>query len=255
MDPYSPTHLAALVVLVAGLPLAVLLGRRERRRDGHRVSRAFALAIPLVFVPTQVVEVATRWDVDVSVPLHLCDLAWLAAAVALWTRDPRAVALTVLWSPLTLQAVLTPSLGEDFPELRYLAYWTLHLLILWSAAFLVARLRSPVGWREYRFVVAVTLGWAAVAGAFNAPFGTNYGYLVRKPADGSVLDLLGPWPGYLVVEAAVVLAGWALLTAALARWSGEQPDGGRDRSERTGGVGDLPCPGGRGRVGARRGAA
>jgi uncharacterized membrane protein YwaF len=83
VDPYSPSHLVALAVLVAGLPVAVLLGRRERRPGNRRLSRAFAVAIPLVFVPTQVVELATRWDLQVSVPLHLCDLAWLAATAAL----------------------------------------------------------------------------------------------------------------------------------------------------------------------------
>ena len=75
--------------------VAVLLGRRERRRGDDRVSRWFAVAIPLVFVPTQVVELATRWDLDVSVPLHLCDLAWVAAAAALWTQDRRLVTLTL----------------------------------------------------------------------------------------------------------------------------------------------------------------
>ncbi len=250
MEPYSPTHLAALAVLVAGLPVAVLLGRRERRRGDRRLSRAFAVAIPVVFVPTQVVELTTRWDLGVSVPLHLCDLAWLAAAGALWTKDRRAVALTYLWSALTLQAVLTPSLGEDFPDLRYLAYWTLHLLILWSAAFLVAGLGLAPSWRSYRFVVAVTLGWAGVAAAFNVAFGTNYGYLRAKPAGGSALDLLGPWPGYLLVEAALVLAGWALMTAALAGWSDEHSERGRDGSERTRGGGRLPGARGPGRVGA-----
>ena len=106
MEPYSPTHLAALAVLVAGLPLAVVLGRRERNRGDDRLSRGFAVAIPLVFVPTQVVELATRWDVEVSVPLHLCDLAWLAAAAALadlvdrFGRDRVSIELTCHGHPL-----------------------------------------------------------------------------------------------------------------------------------------------------------
>ncbi len=39
---------------------------------------------------------------------------------------------------------------------------------------------------------------------FNALTDTNYGYLNRKPSVSSPLDLLGPWPGYVVVEIAVI---------------------------------------------------
>jgi uncharacterized membrane protein YwaF len=29
---------------------------------------------------------------------------------------------------------------------------------------------------------------------------------------GSVLDLLGPWPWYVLAEVVIILAGWALIT-------------------------------------------
>jgi uncharacterized membrane protein YwaF len=53
--------------------------------------------------------------------------------------------------------------------------------------------------------------------------GTNYGYLNRKPAVGTVLDLVGPWPGYVVVEVVVVAGVWALMTWPWARVRGDAP--------------------------------
>lgn len=213
MDQLSTTHLVMLGLFVAGLPLAYLLGRRERRRGDRVVSRAVAVAIPLVHVPTQVYDVAFNFELGVSLPLNLSDLAWMAAAIALWTHHRYAVALTYYWGlVLTTQSIVTPSLGEAFPDVRFFAYWFIHLVVVWAAVLLVWGARVRLGWRDYRFTVAFTLVWAVAAYSFNAAAGTNYGYLQAKPSGGSALDLLGPWPWYVVAEVAILATVWALMT-------------------------------------------
>jgi hypothetical integral membrane protein (TIGR02206 family) len=153
------------------------------------------------------------YDVGTSLPLQLCDLAWVAAIVALWTRHPAATALVYYWGlTLTVQGIATPSLEQAFPDPRYFMFWGMHFLTVWAAVYLTFGLGVPVTWRGYRFAVVVTSVWAATVMTFNAVTGTNYGYLNRKPAVGTLLDLFGPWPGYVVVEIAVVVGVWALMT-------------------------------------------
>ncbi|WP_408899528.1 TIGR02206 family membrane protein [Nocardioides sp. R1-1] len=219
MEQYGTTHLVPLALFVGGLVLAVVLGRRHAAYDGPTaLSRTWAVLIPVATVPFQVVDLMFNFELGVTLPLHLCDLAWVAATWALWTHRPFPVALTFFWGlTLTVQGVLTPSLNEDLPHPRYFAFWALHLLIVLAAVYLVAGLRLVPRWRDYGAAVLTTLAWAAATYAFNLVADTNYGYLMRKPGR-SILDLLGPWPWYVVQEIAIVLAAWALMTAAAQRW-------------------------------------
>lgn len=214
MTPYGLTHVVPIGIFLVGLVAAVVIGRRHRAVDGPTAfSRAWALLIPAVTVPFQVLDAVKYFDIYITLPLHLCDLAWVAASWALWTHHRLAVALTFFWGlVLTTQAIVTPSLGQDFPEPRYFAFWTLHLLIVWAAVYLVFGLGRAPDWRDYWGTIAVTLTWAVATYGFNLVADTNYGYLMRKPGKGSILDLLGPWPWYVVAEVVIVAAVWALLT-------------------------------------------
>jgi hypothetical integral membrane protein (TIGR02206 family) len=217
---YGPSHLAALCVFAVGVVVAYRLGRRQAALDGPTtLSRVWAVLLPVATLPFLVWDLLFDYDIATTLPLHLCDLAWIAVAWALWTHRPLPVALTYFWGlTLTVQGVVTPSLNADFPHPRYLAFWALHLLIVWAAVYLVLGLRLAPRWGDYGAAVATTLAWAVSAYVFNLVADTNYGYLMRKPGR-SILDLLGPWPWYVAEEIGIVVAVWAVLTLAAQRWA------------------------------------
>ncbi len=214
-EPYGGQHLTLVALFVLGAVGLVVLGRAEASRPaGRRTSRVLAVLLCCVAVPGQAYQLTPGdFDLDTSLPLQLCDLAWVAAVVALWTRRPLAVALTYFWGlTLTAQGILTPSLAEAFPDPRFFAFWGMHLLVVWSALYLTLGLGLGPRWRDYRRSAAVTAVWAVVVYLVDVALDVNYGYLVHKPRSASLLDPLGPWPVYLLVGAAVLLAGWALMT-------------------------------------------
>jgi hypothetical integral membrane protein (TIGR02206 family) len=208
---FSPEHFGLIALFLVVFVGLVELGRR--RGDDERFRRVFAIAIPCLTVPMQLAQLMPAdFDLGTSLPLQYCDLAWAVAAYALWTRKPWAVALTFYWGlTLTIQGIITPSLGESFPDPRFFMFWGMHFLTVWAAGYLTASGNRPT-WRGYRFAVVVTLVWAVFVMVFNAVTGTNYGYLNRKPPGTSALDLLPAWPTYVAVEVLVVLAVWALMT-------------------------------------------
>jgi hypothetical integral membrane protein (TIGR02206 family) len=218
-DQFGASHLVMLAVFVLGIWPVIALGRRHRgQRSAVRVSRIYAVLIPCFTIPLQVIDfLPGNYDLQTTLPMQLCDFAWIAAVAALWTHRPTPVALTYYWGlALTTQALITPALNEDFPDPKYLAYWGTHFLIVWAAIFLTWGLGLHPTWRDYRRTVAITAAWAAAVFCFNLVVGTNYGFLNRKPTT-SILDLLGPWPLYVVVEIALVAGVWALMTWPWAR--------------------------------------
>ena len=195
-ETFGTSHLVMLAVFVVGIWPVVALGRRHRGRPSAvRVSRIYAVLIPCFTIPLQVIDfLPGNYDLQTTLPLQLCDFAWIAAVVALWTHRPTPVALTYYWGlALTTQALITPALNVDFPDPKFIAYWGMHLLIVWAAVFLTWGLGLHPTWRDYRRTVAITAAWAVTVFCVNVAIGTNYGFLNRKPAT-SILDLLGPWP-------------------------------------------------------------
>jgi len=211
---FTPEHYVLLGIFAVGCVLAALWGRSHRATDRELAARrGFAVVVAVVAVAEQAYQLTPGdFDLGTSLPLALCDLATLSAVVALWTRGPRSAAFTYyVGLTLTTQGVITPSLGQSFPDPRYLGFWALHFLVVWAAVYLTWGLGLRPTWRLYGFTVAVTASWAVVVYLVNVAAATNYGYLNAKPHSASLLDLMGPWPVYVVVEIAVVAVGWALL--------------------------------------------
>jgi hypothetical integral membrane protein (TIGR02206 family) len=200
------------VVFALGAVLLVWVGRRQSERQAFILGRTLG-AITAVIYAAILVYVMSPPTID-SVPLQLSDLATVVAACALWSRRQWAYALTYYWGlVLSTQALISPALqGPDFPSFRYLAFWSIHLLVVWAAIYLTWGRGMRPGWRDYRLAIVVTVVWATVTFTFNRIAGTDYGFLNRKPSTASLLDVLGPWPLYVFLASALVTLVWALMT-------------------------------------------
>lgn len=212
---YGATHLGAVAVLLVGAVALVLVGRGLRDRDPRDLlGKALAVAMVVVTIPLQVLYFTPDyWNLRTTLPIQLCDLASLAAVYALWTHRRWAAALVYYWGlTLTTQAVATPDLAHDFPHPVFLLFWAMHIGTVWAAAHLTWGRGIRPDWRSYRIAVVTTAVWAASVFCLNLVLDTNYGFLNRKPNATTILDLLGPWPWYVLAEVVIVLVAWALVT-------------------------------------------
>lgn len=212
---YTPEHLLLVGIVLAGSVGMALLGRRLRGTDAEpRFRVGFAIVIPVFTLPLQVLQLLPGdFTMGTSLPFQVCDLAWMLAVYCLLTRNHRATQLLYYWGlVLVALAIITPSLGQTFPDPRYFMFWGMHFVSVWAAVYLTFGLGVRPTWQGFRFSVGVTLVWAVSVMVFNFAAGTNYGYFNEKPSSATPLDLFGPWPAYVVIEMLIILGIFALIT-------------------------------------------
>ncbi len=115
--------------------------------------------------------------------------------------------------PARLTACSPPDIGAHFPTYPFFQYFIQHAGIPGAALFLVVGLRLyPRPWAGARAFALVFV--LLVVDAFaNLLTDGNYLFIRSVPPGGNILDLLGPWPWYIVwagVLAAAIFAGLEL---------------------------------------------
>lgn len=102
-------------------------------------------------------------------------------------------------------AVLTPNLWSPWPSYPAIYFFIAHGTVIIAVVVLafgrIVEWRPGAPWRAFGLLLA----YAALVGAFDAVFKTNYMYLCHKPGSASLLNLLGPWPLYLLTSAVTTL--------------------------------------------------
>jgi hypothetical integral membrane protein (TIGR02206 family) len=202
--------LAVIAVLIAALVVAARLRPGVWTVPAGRVLAIVILAnemswwVWLAFQHT--------WSLSYALPLHLCDVAAFVAAAALWTRRPLLVELTYFWGLAgTSNSLFTPNITDHFPSYLYFQFYIAHATIVAAALFLIIGLQITPRRGALSRVIALTLGLAAVDSVVNFVTGGNYMFLRQAPGVHSLLDLMGPWPWYVVGAAALALALFAAL--------------------------------------------
>jgi hypothetical integral membrane protein (TIGR02206 family) len=229
MEQFSPPHLISLAVTAVVAVVAGAWARGHPPGDSRLMRARRGLAVAMVLS-----EVALRgavYAVDglrpaANLPLHLTHAAWLVCVVALWTARPLFFELAYFWgAAAVVQALVTPSLSHDFPDVRFWEFMAVHAPVVVGIVFMAWGCRMTP--RPGAVMRAWVASWAvfAVAASASALTGGNYMFVRRPPPEGSLLDLMGPWPWYLASGAAIALAVFWLLDRPFDRRRTTAPSG------------------------------
>jgi len=224
------SHVVVLLITVAVLIAMCLVARgkgpglgvdsRAGRTQALTMAAILLLAWPFKVWAFRMMGVAAGTDVKFVLPMHLCDWAGIAGAIALIRRGPLAAELVYFWGLAgTLNGLLTPDLGQNFPHPRFFVFFALHGGVVITALYVVIglRLKPRPGavWRMFAWTQLYVLA-AFVVNLLtrnSSSIETNYGFLLHKPVDANspLLNALGPWPWYIAGLQGVCLTAFVLL--------------------------------------------
>lgn len=197
---FGPAHLGALAcVLVLNLSLL----RLRRSPESSRMTARRLLALVLIMNETAWHVWAWRtgtWSLQTMLPLHLCSVfVWLSAYMLLTGSEKVYAYAYFLGIVGPLQALITPDAGiYGFPHFRFFQTLISHGLILTAALFMTA----VEGYRPTRrSLINVVIGmnvYVLLVAGVNVVLDSNYLFIMRKPETASIVDLLGPWPWYIL---------------------------------------------------------
>ena len=202
-ETFGASHwvaIGAVVLLGAGLPVLVRAARSQR------LTRVVAWGLAAVLLGSEAVYLWQSWItqsptefVQKALPLHICGIGIFLTVWVLLAPRQLLYEVAFFWGLAgTVQAILTPSLSDDFPSTWYFTYFINHGAIVVGVLFAtVAMGLRPKRGAMLRIAVITNVYLLCVAGA-NWLLGANYMFLSEPPHGDSPFFFL-PWPWYIVM--------------------------------------------------------
>ncbi len=203
---FGTAHLIALTIVFLVVLLLVFNRRRFSARSRTMIRYALAALLVVNELAFHAWNIATgQWTIQTMLPFHLCSvLVWLSAAMLLTKSYAIYEYAYFLGIAGALQALLTPDAGiYGFPHFRAFQTFISHGSIILAALFMTLVEGYRPTWKSVRHVLVGMNVYMAVIFVLNQLIGSNYLFIAHKPATASLIDVLGPWPWYILALEAI----------------------------------------------------
>ncbi|MFE8700674.1 TIGR02206 family membrane protein [Cytobacillus sp. FJAT-54145] len=214
---FSATHITTLTILLIICFTIYLFRSQLRQNVVNRLTR-YSLATILLASEASLIwwlNYIDTWAIEHSLPLHLSSLSLLLSSVLLLTRSYRLFEFTYFVGlGSALQAMITPDIqAYTFPHFRYVHFFISHGGIVVANIFMVFVEEFSPTFKSVIKAFFYVNGYALFIFFVNIVLNGNYMYTMRKPANPSVFDYLGPWPFYMIPLELITIGTFLFLYA------------------------------------------
>ncbi len=202
---FGPGHLIALAI-IALVNISFLFWRRSGELARRRFRYGLAGLLLLDEMAWHAWNLYTgQWTIQTMLPLHLCSVFVFLSAWMLISKN-RAIYPFAYFLGISgaLQALLTPDAGAyGFPHFRAFQVMISHGAIVTAAIYMTLVEGFRPFWKDTVRVFVISNIYMLFVGLINFLIGSNYLFIARKPDTASLLDVLGPWPWYILAIEAI----------------------------------------------------
>lgn len=225
-DLFSPAHLTVLGV-IALIGFSFIVARKLWGEDTKRMFR-YGLATWIIIweLGWHVWSIyAGTWTIQTNLPLHICSIFVWLSAIMLINKNKTVFELAYfLGIGGATQALLTPDAGiYGLPHFRAVQTLAAHGGIVLAALYMTIIEGFRPTWGSFKRVFLWTNAYMIVIFFLNLAIGSNYLFIAHKPEFPTLIDMLAPWPWYILELEVIALAICFVLYIpfAIKDWAGK----------------------------------
>jgi hypothetical integral membrane protein (TIGR02206 family) len=212
-ETFSFHHFAALLVFALFTLLVIWFGLNSDRERKLWIGFGIAfIAFAFMLFDSIYRLVTNTYNVLTDLPFFLCDFVVIILPWVIWKQKRKWIGILYFWAVAgTLQALLTPELDQGFPEFEFFRYFIMHGGIVTAVAYHVIVFRIRIGWKDFWNAILYAQFYLIAVHMINLILRSNYSYTMAKPRSQTILDLMGPWPWYVLVSEILMVMLFLLL--------------------------------------------
>lgn len=198
---FGSGHLAALGIVVL-LGFSFVLARKlwsEQTKVTFRYALAIWLAVWELSWHAWSIYYGT-WTIQTNLPLHLCSVfIWLSVIMLIKKNTTIYELAYFLGIGGAMQALITPDAGiYGLPHFRAVQTLAAHGGIVLAALYMTIVEGFRPTWQSFKRVFQWTNIYVVIVFFINLAIGSNYLFIAHKPEFPTLIDLLAPWPWYIL---------------------------------------------------------
>lgn len=208
---FSGSHLSAICIFFILIALLYIFKNKQWMKTNGRLLILIALIGSELWL-NYWYFVTGMWDIRFTLPFQLCSISIYLCTWMIWSKQKWSFEIAYfLGFGGALQAMITPELFYDFPHFRFLHFFIAHIAIILAVFYMLWVEKYHINLKSLWKAFGVLQIIALIVFFINMATGGNYMFLARKPSNASLIDLLGPYPWYILTLELVVLLIFFLL--------------------------------------------
>jgi hypothetical integral membrane protein (TIGR02206 family) len=211
---FGTAHLVGIGIFLLCVAFLIFLRFRQNSKLNNSVRFSLATILILQEISYHLWRLHTgEWSIQIMLPLHLCSLfVWLGAFMLLTKNRFIYDFAYFIGIAGALQAFLTPDISDyGFPHYRFFHVLISHGSIMLAPLYMTIVERYRPTWKSFVKVFLWMNVYMVFVFGVNWMIGSNYMFVNHKPETASLLDILGPWPIYLLAAEGVAFVMFFLL--------------------------------------------